>query len=97
MTQSDDWKVILTKQAFKHLQYWQTAEKGIYQKALEILELLKTQPLDLNTIGKPEWLKGNLAGCMSRRITQADRCVYRVYREEKIIQVLQLRFHYDDH
>lgn len=94
MTQSESWKVVLTKPAFRDLEYWQKANPGIYQKTLEILELLKTEPLNLNTVGKPEWLKHNLTGCMSRRITKSDRCVYRVFAEEKIIQVLQLRHHY---
>ena len=47
-------------------------------------------------VGHPEWLKGKLAGCMSRRITWADRCVYQVLKKKKIIKVLQMRFHYDD-
>ncbi|WP_375415698.1 Txe/YoeB family addiction module toxin [uncultured Hymenobacter sp.] len=44
--------------------------------------------------GKPEVLKGNLAGCWSRRITQEHRLVYRVDSDN--VYVGSCRFHYDE-
>ncbi|MBO9682176.1 MAG: Txe/YoeB family addiction module toxin [Flavisolibacter sp.] len=44
-------------------------------------------------IGKPEPLKGKLAGCWSRRITDEHRLVYAV--KDKRLHILQFRFHYD--
>ena len=45
-------------------------------------------------IGKPELLKGNLAGWWSRRIDSANRIVYRVSREE--LELLHCGGHYRD-
>lgn len=42
--------------------------------------------------GKPERLKGDLAGCWSRRIDQEHRLVYTVQSEQLVI--LQARYHY---
>lgn len=94
---SENWIVRLTRQAEKDLRHWQKANLKVFQKCLKILKELENNPTSLETTGHPEWLKGNLTGCISRRITQSDRCVYQVFEEEKIIKVLQMRFHYDSH
>ena len=46
--------------------------------------------------GKPEPLKGSLAGWWSRRITKEDRLVYRVTGKgnEQQLEIAQCRFHY---
>ena len=43
-------------------------------------------------IGKPEPLKGNLAGYWSRRIDDYNRIVYRI--DGEIIEIVQCRTHY---
>jgi Txe/YoeB family toxin of toxin-antitoxin system len=91
------WIVKLTPQAEKDLRYWRKVNPNVFQKCLEILKLLELEPTNLETTGNPEWLRGAFSGCMSRRITKADRCVYQVLKKERIIKVLQMRFHYDDH
>jgi toxin YoeB len=47
-------------------------------------------------IGKPEPLKGNLAGWWSRRITSEHRLVYRVSGsgEGQALEILSCRYHY---
>ena len=92
-----NWTVKLSRQAKEDLKYWQKTKQSIFQKCLGILKELEDNPTNLNTTGLPEWLKGKLAGCMSRRITKYDRCVYQVLDEKRVIKVLQLRFHYADH
>jgi toxin YoeB len=48
-------------------------------------------------IGKPEPLKGNKAGCWSRRIDDKNRFVYRMEGENgDVCVVLQCAAHYDD-
>lgn len=94
---SENWSVLLTPQAEKDLKFWQKTNPPIFRKCAQILQLLKTEPMNLDTVGNPEWLKGKLSGCMSRRISHADRCVYQIISKERIIKVLQMRFHYDDH
>lgn len=42
--------------------------------------------------GKPERLRGDLAGCWSRRIDQEHRLVYTV--SDDYLVVLQARYHY---
>ena len=91
------WAVKLSRQAEKDLRFWKRSNASIFQKCLDVLEQLENDPLNLETIGRPEWLKKPLSGCMSRQITERDRCVYEVLRKERIIKVLQMRFHYDDH
>lgn len=49
------------------------------------------QPYD--GVGKPEALRQNLSGWWSRRITQAQRIVYRVHNDE--VQILSVRYHYE--
>jgi len=93
---SENWTVKLTRQAVKDLKHWRKANSKVFQKCLLILQELEIDPTNLETRGRPEWLRANLSGCMSRRITRADRCVYQVLKKEKIIKVLQMRFHYDD-
>ena len=43
-------------------------------------------------VGKPEPLKGNLAGCWSRRLNDEHRLVY--FLQEGRLHILQCRFHY---
>jgi len=45
-------------------------------------------------IGKPEPLKGDYQGFLSRRITQAHRLIYRVKGD--VIEVAKCYGHYDD-
>ena len=93
---SKNWTVKLTSQAEKDLKYWRETNRRVFEKCLQILQELKTNPTNLEATGRPEWLKGRLSGCMSKRITQADRCVYQILKKEMVVKVLQTRFHYDD-
>ncbi|WP_083972679.1 Txe/YoeB family addiction module toxin [Actinoplanes awajinensis] len=47
-------------------------------------------------IGKPELLKGDLAGWASRRITEEHRLVYRVVEARGQVEILSCRYHYGD-
>ena len=85
---SKKWNVKLTRQAERDLKYWRKTDEQVFQKCLQILKLLEVAPTNLNTPGHPEWLKGPLSGCMSRRITYLDRYVYQVLKKEKSIKVL---------
>ena len=52
------------------------------------------RPTPFAGTGKPEALKNDLKGFWSRRITQADRLVYRV--KSATVEIVACRFHYDD-
>lgn len=47
---------------------------------------------NLNGIGKPEALKGNLQGFYSRRIDSEHRLIYRVTNQS--VEIIQCRYHY---
>jgi len=59
-------------------------------RALDLAEQILRDPFA--GIGKPEPLRGELAGCWSRRLTQEHRLVYRVSASR--IDFLQARYHY---
>jgi toxin YoeB len=46
--------------------------------------------------GKPEQLKGNLAGKWSRRITDKHRMVYEIFEEKVKVVILHTHSHYGD-
>jgi toxin YoeB len=74
----------------KDLAYW---IKNDRKAALRILELVEAVVLDpFCSLGKPEPLRFELAGCWSRRVTQEHRPVYRVTADR--IDFLQARYHY---
>lgn len=61
------------------------------KKVNELIRDIMRQPYD--GVGKPEALRQNLSGWWSRRITQAQRIVYRVHNDE--VQILSVRYHYE--
>jgi toxin YoeB len=83
-------KLLWDESGWEDYLYWQANDKKIL---LRINDLIKdTQRNPFTGIGKPEPLKGNLAGCWSRRINEEHRLVYMV--KEDCIYILQCRFHY---
>lgn len=65
------------------------AERGLAISTSEIRECPR-HPIE--GIGKPEPLKGDLAGFWSRRIDRAHRLVYRATPGP--IEIVQCRYHY---
>lgn len=72
------------------LRYWVKQDRKIAPKVLELVEAVLRQPF--TGIGKPEPLKGVMAGAWSRRLTQEHRVVYLV--SDGRIDFLQARYHY---
>jgi toxin YoeB len=74
--------------------YWQENDRQILQRINALLQDIRRHPF--NGIGKPEPLRGDLAGWWSRRITGDHRIVYRVCGagEEQRIEVVACRYHY---
>lgn len=88
------YKIRLSKEADKGLAKLYKSEPKAYDKAIRLLEEIGISPY--HGTGKPEALKGTLAGAWSRRITQRHRLVYKVYEDKIAILVLQTYGHYDD-
>jgi toxin YoeB len=70
--------------------FWSRMDRHVAQRLYDLIEAITTDPF--RGIGKPEPLKGDLAGSWSRRLTEADRVVYRVFSNR--IEFLQARYHY---
>ena len=85
------WKVVFTKQAQKDAKKLVTA--GLKPKAEELIELLRTNPLQ--TPPPFEKLVGDLSGAYSRRINIQHRLVYEILEEERIVKVIRMWTHYE--
>ena len=72
------------------LRYWIQQDRRIAPKAFDLIDAIMRDPF--SGIGKPEPLKGVLAGTWSRRLTQEHRIVYLV--SDARIDFLQARYHY---
>ena len=71
--------------------HWQKQDKKILERVNELIKDCLRSPY--KGIGKPEPLKGNYAGCWSRRITQEHRLIYKI--NERRLHILQCRYHCD--
>jgi toxin YoeB len=80
----------LQPEALEDLRYWVEHDRRIAKRILDLLESARRTPYE--GIGKPEPLRHLGSDIWSRRITKADRLVYRVL--DASIDVLQARFHY---
>ena len=77
--------------AWEDYLYWQDTDRKVLRRINDLIKECLKNPF--KGIGKPEPLKGNYAGCWSRRITDEHRLVYII--KEKRLHILQCRFHYD--
>jgi len=77
--------------AWEDYLYWQQTDTKILQRINALIKDTLRSPF--KGIGKPEPLKGNFAGCWSRRINDEHRLVYAV--RDNRLHILQCRFHYD--
>ncbi|MDO8965779.1 Txe/YoeB family addiction module toxin [Algoriphagus sp.] len=87
-------QVAFTDHAWEEYLYWQEQDADVLEKINELIKEIKRTPFKGK--GKPEPLKGNLAGYWSRRITGEHRLVYRVQGagEDQVLRIVQARFHY---
>jgi len=87
-------KLLFTAAAWEDYLYWQSNDADVLAKVNALLENTRRQPF--TGLGKPEPLKGALAGFWSRRITGEHRLVYRVtgLGDEQRLEIIQCRYHY---
>jgi toxin YoeB len=69
-------------------------DKVVLNKLYELIIELTKHPR--TGTGKPKKLKGNLAGCYSRRITARHRLVYEIMEESVLVHILSVEGHYRD-
>jgi toxin YoeB len=79
-----------TDEAWADYVYWQTQDHKTLRRLNQLIEAAARTPFE--GMGKPEPLKGNLAGCWSRRIDEQNRLVYQVSTDDLV--VISCRYHY---
>jgi toxin YoeB len=74
--------------------HWQDQDMKIVRRINTLLAEIDHSPF--RGTGRPEALKGNLAGYWSRRITDEHRLVYRITGQgaDQRVEIVQCRFHY---
>ena len=70
--------------------HWQANDRAMLRKLNRLIEECLRHPFE--GTGKPEPLRGDLAGFWSRRIDREHRLVYRV--TDSAIEIAQCRYHY---
>jgi toxin YoeB len=83
-------KLIFYDDAWEDYLYWQANDPKILARINLLIKEVRRTPF--KGIGKPEPLRGRLAGWWSRRIDQEHRLVYRPAEEGLLIA--QCRYHY---
>lgn len=82
--------ILFTESAWNDYVYWQSLDKKILKRINLLLKECKRQPFA--GTGKPEPLRFEMAGWLSRRVDQEHRLVYKI--EGDNVVVLQCRYHY---
>ncbi|MBP9664957.1 MAG: Txe/YoeB family addiction module toxin [Pyrinomonadaceae bacterium] len=83
-------KVSLEPKALDDIEYWLSEDRRILAKVLGLIKDIRRDPF--SGLGKPEPLRGDLAGAWSRRITEEHRIVYKITGDE--VAIASCRFHY---
>jgi toxin YoeB len=83
-------KFVFSEPAWDDYLFWQRTDKKILKRINNLIKDIARDPF--KGTGKPEPLKHALSGYWSRRITEADRIVYKV--ESQTLYIAQLRYHY---
>ena len=86
-----NYHIFFSKKASKEKKLIKQA--GLENKARELLEILSENPYQ----NPPpyEKLVGNLSGYFSRRINIQHRLIYKVYEDEKAVQIIRMWTHYE--
>jgi toxin YoeB len=81
---------VFTPVAWADYVYWQGQDRKTLKRINILIEAAARDPFV--GIGKPEPLRGDLAGFWSRRIDEANRLVYEATDTE--LRIVACRFHY---
>ena len=80
-----------TQEAWKDYVYWQGQDRKTLKRINKLI--LDTQRNPFEGIGKPEPLKENLSGFLSRRIDESNRLVYAL--DNNCLTIISCRYHYE--
>ena len=82
--------IIFADKAWDDYQHWQAHDAKMMERVNTLIKEVRRDPFA--GIGKPERLRGDLAGYLARRISEEHRMVYKI--ENNKVLFAQLRFHY---
>jgi toxin YoeB len=87
-------RLFWTDEAWEDYVHWQETDWNTVRRINELVKDARRNPF--KGIGKPEPLKGDLAGWWSRRITGEHRLVYRVTGKgaDQRLEIAACRYHY---
>jgi toxin YoeB len=88
-------RVHFTDNGWDDYVYWFDHDREILGRLNELIENIRRMPF--KGLGKPEPLKGDLAGCWSRRITGEHRLVYTIEGKAGVDQrvtIVMCKYHY---
>ena len=84
-------KLLWEENAWDEYTEWLSEDKKTVRRINQLIRDIQRNPFE--GIGKPEPLKGNLAGWWSRRIDEANRIIYKPQDDNIIIAAV--KGHYD--
>ncbi len=90
MTRRQRREAVFDPSFLEDLTYWTRTDRRLALRILKLVEAILRDPFD--GIGKPEPLRGELAGRWSRRIDIEHRLVYQVADDR--VHFLGARYHY---
>jgi len=85
------WKIVFTSQAQKDS--YKIQQASFQKKVTFLLDMLALDPF--SNPPTYEKLKGKLEGFYSRRINIQHRLIYKIYTEDKIVQIIRMWTHYE--
>ncbi len=83
-------RLLFTPSAWEDYVYWQGQDKKTLKRINMLIQSIMRTPFEGE--GKPEELRGDLAGKWSRRIDSQNRIVYCI--ENGTVIIIQCRTHY---
>ena len=83
---------VLDAHCLQDLEYWTRTHRRLALRVLKLIDATMRDPF--SGPGKPERLRGELAGCWSRRIDHEHRLVYVV--DDERVCFLAARHHYGE-
>lgn len=83
-------RIVFSRGAWEQYLYWQQTDRAMIRKINRLVEECLRHPFE--GTGKPEPLRGDLAGFWSRRIDREHRLVYRA--SATALEIAQCRYHY---
>ncbi|MBQ0153425.1 MAG: Txe/YoeB family addiction module toxin [Bacteroidales bacterium] len=88
------YELLFSQTAQKDVQFFKRlGDKTLIAKISRLLEELEQHPF--SGTGRPEILRYELAGFMSRRINGEHRLVYRVNEDAQIVEIITMKGHYE--